>query len=1147
MRKTFILLLLQAITYFTLSAQNVSRVENSPFPATLKPDTLFYTGKTMTDSEVFATGSLSGILARTKPMIMQWQYFHQEIVREANLGIKIIDTYNNDFQGLLNFFSKRLDGYILCDPKAASSNVAASLSGILNAVAIPTDIENKAILAGLTKVLDVTGKDENWLLNNYADKLNKNFAFFQHIDSWVGLVDYAAYTGGIRYYDPNINGILATKVYNFLNPGATYFGWWVSEDGTVAKLSEKSFKILPSGGLKNLATFTNVDVPIVKQKEPVTPYQVVPNVHTVCFVITDGDHIGWVAGAGYWDSWIWKNDNQSRLKLGFTLSPALAELTPVIYNDIINGLQTTPEGRNVAIASPSGVGYYFPSLSPNQSYHAEQLNKFMRKADMSIVNVIDADNGAHDPTEYLKQNNIDALFYYSYGAQYTGLKGKVSWYKGKPSIGGRFSFWGNSSDRSPETQELVAQSMANVINAQSTNINAEAGYSLIPVHIWTENPHDVLNLCSKLGPNVRVVAPDEFVWLIKKNLGKLPMGNGTGLNGEYYKGSQFDSLVYNRIDKKIDFDWGTSAPVISTGKDNFSIKWSGQIQPLFAEEYAFHLTSNAGVRLVVNGITLIDSLQSSNSGVRSGKIALIAGEKYDIIIEYRKETGSANCLLEWESLTQVRQIIPFTQLYANPISTTGLVTVYNDKNKTGFSAGLKIGNYTSDKLAELGIHEGNVSSLSVKEGFKAILYNADNFTGDSLVLVAGADSLNTVPLGTTGQNWDNKAMSVRIKANGVTDMSGAYYLKNFKSKFFLEVAGGVNATDYNTNVQQNNQTRTNNQAFQFIHLGDGVYEIMARHSKMVLTVAKMGFNENANVHQWKYHDSESQKFILVPSTLNKNLFPDTYKMISVYSGMVINASNLSVGGNVQMNTNTNQFNGIWTMTETTNREGTGDGLKGDYFAGKTMSVLKYSRTDPQVNFNWGEGSPGSPMVSDNFSVRWTGFIQPRYSGTYTFYINSDNGRRLWIDDKLIIDKWISDWGVVYSGTVELTEMKKHKIKVEYFEEVGGANISLQWSSDLETKEIVPQSQLYSGTTPNALPDPEMYGISVYPNPASNVLYVKGLDYPVPMQVYNSLGAKVAECEGSSCNIEHLPAGLYFISLKIDGNSIALKFLKTDSK
>ena len=85
MQKLFTFLLFFSLLSAGAFAQNVSRIENTPFPGTNKPDTLYYTGKSMTDSEVFATGSLSGILARTKPMILQWQYFHQEVTCKSKL------------------------------------------------------------------------------------------------------------------------------------------------------------------------------------------------------------------------------------------------------------------------------------------------------------------------------------------------------------------------------------------------------------------------------------------------------------------------------------------------------------------------------------------------------------------------------------------------------------------------------------------------------------------------------------------------------------------------------------------------------------------------------------------------------------------------------------------------------------------------------------------------------------------------------------------------------------------------------------------------------------------------------------------------------------------------------------------------------
>jgi uncharacterized protein (DUF2141 family) len=145
--------------------------------------------------------------------------------------------------------------------------------------------------------------------------------------------------------------------------------------------------------------------------------------------------------------------------------------------------------------------------------------------------------------------------------------------------------------------------------------------------------------------------------------------------------------------------------------------------------------------------------------------------------------------------------------------------------------------------------------------------------------------------------------------------------------------------------------------------------------------------------------------------------------------------------------------------------GNGDGLTANYFNGMNFETPKYSRKDATVNFDWANGSPDPSVNADQFSARWTGQIQAKYSETYTFYVTSDNGRRLWINNQLIIDKWVDDWGITYTGTIPLTAGQKYDIKLEYFENNGGAACKMEWSSASNAREVIPQSQLYS----NALP------------------------------------------------------------------------------
>src|SRR5690606_25913849 len=87
--------------------------------------------------------------------------------------------------------------------------------------------------------------------------------------------------------------------------------------------------ILPSDWAPNMSALTNI--PAIKdsfrQKDPVRPFEVVPDVHTVCFVISDGDNVQWLLGS-HDSPTSWNNPNRARVNLGWTISPALAELAP---------------------------------------------------------------------------------------------------------------------------------------------------------------------------------------------------------------------------------------------------------------------------------------------------------------------------------------------------------------------------------------------------------------------------------------------------------------------------------------------------------------------------------------------------------------------------------------------------------------------------------------------------------------------------------------------------------------------------------------------------------------------------------------------------------------------------------------------------
>jgi GH43 family beta-xylosidase len=138
----------------------------------------------------------------------------------------------------------------------------------------------------------------------------------------------------------------------------------------------------------------------------------------------------------------------------------------------------------------------------------------------------------------------------------------------------------------------------------------------------------------------------------------------------------------------------------------------------------------------------------------------------------------------------------------------------------------------------------------------------------------------------------------------------------------------------------------------------------------------------------------------------------------------------------------------------------GDGLTGQYFHNMDFTGLAAERTEA-VDFNWGNSSPAPGVDPDTYSVRWSGQIEAQFTEIYTFYTTSNQGVRLWVDGKLLIDNWEPHETVVDQATINLSAGQKYDIRLEYFEQFGTAQIKLEWSSASQSRQVVPAAQLYT--------------------------------------------------------------------------------------
>lgn len=141
--------------------------------------------------------------------------------------------------------------------------------------------------------------------------------------------------------------------------------------------------------------------------------------------------------------------------------------------------------------------------------------------------------------------------------------------------------------------------------------------------------------------------------------------------------------------------------------------------------------------------------------------------------------------------------------------------------------------------------------------------------------------------------------------------------------------------------------------------------------------------------------------------------------------------------------------------------GNGTGLTATYYDNSNLTGTSVTRVDPRIAFDWGNYAPEPTLGVDTFSAVWNGQIQAQYTQDYTFTARTDDGVRVYLNNKLVINNWRNQGATdAVSSKIRLTAGAKIPIRVEYYDNTGGATAQLFWSSSSTPKQLVPVSQLY---------------------------------------------------------------------------------------
>ena len=431
----------------------------------------------------------------------QWTQYLQ-------IRYSITVTSYSSWTALLTHFKPMVKGYVLYDRSGnkRSLTAATSLCGPLNAIAVDASLEQAVRSQGITsRKADVRTRDEHWVYAQAPAAFSKRLAAEQDPGIDHHLRDYIALTNAFTFYDGNTPW--RTSVLKGLAPESFCFGYGQDEFTMVSDAAQQGVPMLPTDLAANLAPLSSIYDTAGLQQHTYTDPITEESVHTVCFLVSDGDNIGY-------DLWslcnYYNNPIRGSFNMGYTISPSLADLAPSVLRWYYEKA-STGAGKDFFVAGPSGSGYTYPSRMPSGKLdtYLSRLNSFMGASGLHICNILDqgAIGNMDLWNKYLAQSNIDALIYTGYGeAPHGSIRFSAN---GKPIIEQRDNLW--------QGLEEEATVIAN-INSRPADPHSADGYTLVFVHAWTKDLGSVRTVVNGLNGNVRVVTPDAFVKLIKANL-----------------------------------------------------------------------------------------------------------------------------------------------------------------------------------------------------------------------------------------------------------------------------------------------------------------------------------------------------------------------------------------------------------------------------------------------------------------------------------------------------------------------------------------------------------------------------------------------------------------------------------------------------
>eukprot|EP00929_Paragymnodinium_shiwhaense_P080079 TRINITY_DN41747_c0_g1_i1.p1 TRINITY_DN41747_c0_g1~~TRINITY_DN41747_c0_g1_i1.p1 ORF type:complete len:583 (+),score=77.00 TRINITY_DN41747_c0_g1_i1:137-1885(+) len=509
--------------YWAFSLVVPAFADLSPYPLSAKPLATVYTvaERGRSEEELVCLDTLAGNLARQQPQLYRvasadgisrssgdsYSRFLLDLESSQQISVNA-SLATAPLAAIVAHWSSAVKGYVRTNAKDASVSAGLTFSagseGIL--VAAGDDVAKELEKAGLAQVKDLRGKHVADVIQDILPQLSERVFVFQDASEMTFLGDYAVFARAPTVAfgsEPDIESLLLRRAKG----PAVAFGWG-PENTYVTTMNQHKVYVHASNYNKNLAALSNVKdwtpsgLPKVKSDAATA-------VHTVAFVMSDGDNLQWTLGPWSVDAKWFGNERRGEVPLGWTFSPATNWLAPSVLHNVSLSLTQQDE----LIAGPSGVGYMYPTEWPDSlSDFAALTSRAMGKGHMRLLNVIGKNDDVPDRSTLaplLEPENIDGMIYYPFGGGYSGLRGAVWFVNGKPVVSGRYSLWGEAASGLMLGVDALVKALATLPKDPAS----VSGYSIIPVHAWSHTYADVARVAAGLkeAGGFEVVLPSELL------------------------------------------------------------------------------------------------------------------------------------------------------------------------------------------------------------------------------------------------------------------------------------------------------------------------------------------------------------------------------------------------------------------------------------------------------------------------------------------------------------------------------------------------------------------------------------------------------------------------------------------------------------